>query len=158
MSYQRQGDIAWKRFLSGAIDYVVICVFFFAYVMTFGEPNAEGGKTVTGLPGVVPVVFWFCWLVLSESIFGTTLGHYINRLKVISIDGDKPTFSQSLRRRLCDPLEISWCFGLVAFILIKNTQLNQRLGDIWAKTIVVAKNYQLETTQFEFEQENVMSR
>jgi uncharacterized RDD family membrane protein YckC len=28
-------------------------------------------------------------------------------------------------------------FGLIAILTIKNTEKNQRLGDLWAKTVVV---------------------
>jgi uncharacterized RDD family membrane protein YckC len=139
------------RFPSGAIDYIIICAFSFGYIMLVGKSNSEGGKTVTGIPALVPILFWFCWLVLAEVFFGTTLGHYINGLKIISMEGGKPSFSQSLRRRLCDVIEISWCFGLIAFLIIKNTQLHQRLGDIWAKTLVVDKNFEIGSSDFEFE-------
>ena len=158
MNYKRPEDFSGKRFASGAIDYLIIFAFFFVYVLTFGEPNAEGGKTVTGLPALVPMVFWFCWLILPEIVWGTTLGHYINGLKIISTEGEKPSFSQAVRRRFCDAVEISWCFGLVAFILIKNTQHHQRLGDIWAKTLVVGRSYQHKTNDFEFEQEEPIRR
>src|SRR5690242_14885078 len=151
MSLNKVEDKSGMRFPSGAIDYIIICVFSFGYVMLFGKPNAEGGKTITGLPALVPMLFWFCWLVLAEVFFGTTLGHYINGLKIVSMEGGKPSFSQSLRRRLCDVIEISWCFGLIAFLIIKNTQFHQRLGDIWARTLVVDKNFQLDSPNFEFE-------
>ena len=144
-------DKSVMRFFSGAIDYVIICAFTFGYIMLFGKPNSEGGKSVTGLPALVPMLFWFCWLVLSEVFFGTTFGHHVNGLKVVSMEGEKPSFSQSLRRRLSDVIEITWCFGLVAFLIIKNSQFHQRLGDIWAKTLVVDKHFALNAPNFEFE-------
>lgn len=146
-------DLSGKRFASGAIDYLIIFAFSFLYILLFGEPNEEGGKTVSGWPALVPMVFWVCWLVLPEVIWGTTFGHVANGLKIISTTGEKPSFSQALKRRLCDAIEISWCFGLIAFILIKNTKLHQRLGDIWANTLVVNKDYQVQPDNFEFEQE-----
>lgn len=151
-------NLSGKRFAAGAIDYIIICGFSFAYIMLFGEPNGQGGKTITGLPALLPVVFWFCWLVLSETFFATTLGHSINGLKIISTEGQKLSFSQALRRRLCDIVEISWCFGLIAFILIKNTRQHQRLGDMWAGTLVVAKDHEVESGVFEFEQEHIIPR
>lgn len=151
MTANETADNAGKRFASGAIDYIIIFAFTFGYIMLFGEPNETGGKTVSGLPALVPVFFWFAWLILPEVIFGTTLGHSINGLKIISMEGEKPTFSQSLRRRLCDIIEITWCLGLIAFVLIKNTQFHQRLGDIWGHTLVVDKNYRPATAEFEFE-------
>ena len=57
--------------------------------MTFGEPNDNGGKTVSGLPALIPMVFWFAWLIIPESLWGTTLGHSLNGLKIVSFSGEK---------------------------------------------------------------------
>ena len=107
MSHNKPVDLSGKRFASAALDYLVIFTAFFLYVSTFGEPNAAGGKTVTGIAATVPFFIWFCWLVIPEVIFGTTPGHYINGLKIISMDGSKPRFTQAMRRRLCDAVEIT---------------------------------------------------
>ncbi len=146
-------DLSGKRFASGAIDYLVIFAFSILYILLFGEPNEEGGKTVSGWPAFVPVAFWLCWLVLPEVLWGTTAGHVANGLKIISATGERPSFPQALKRRLCDAIEITWCFGLIAFILIKNTKFHQRIGDIWAHTLVVDKDFQMQPDNFEFEQE-----
>src|SRR5215211_3702048 len=102
---------AGQRAGATAIDYILIFTFTFWYVLTFGEPNDSGGKTVQGLPALIPMIFWFLWLIVAESVFGTTLGHKLSGLKVVSMDGSKPTFGQVFKRRLCDAVEISWCFG-----------------------------------------------
>ena len=73
----------------------------------------------------------------------------------MTLEGEKPTFLQAIQRRICDAVEISWCFGLIAFILVKNTQYHQRLGDIWAKTFVIDKDATLERNDFEFEKYDV---
>jgi uncharacterized RDD family membrane protein YckC len=144
-----------KRTGATIIDYVIIFAFSFGFVMYFGEPNSEGGKTVSGIPALVPMIFWFAWLVVPETIWGTTLGHHLNGLKVVTFEGTKPNFGQALKRRICDALEIIWCFGFIAFVLVKNTQFNQRLGDIWSKTLVVDSKVNLERNQFDFEKSEV---
>jgi uncharacterized RDD family membrane protein YckC len=35
--------------------------------------------------------------------------------------------------------------------MIRNTQLHQRLGDLWAKTLVVDRHFELNVPDFEFE-------
>jgi uncharacterized RDD family membrane protein YckC len=142
---------ARKRVVATLIDYVVIGAFFMWFVMTFGEPNDEGGKTVSGTPALIPLAFWFVWLVLIEAFCGATLGHEIVGLKVVSVDGRKISFGQALKRRLCDPIEIGWCLGFIAFIVIKSTEYKQRLGDLWAKTLIVDKKQSLNGHEFEFE-------
>jgi len=140
-----------KRFVSTFIDYIIIGAFTFGFVYVFGKDNPEGGKIVTGTLALIPFVFWIMWLIVPETLWGTTLGHRINNLWIVSMDGSKPNIGQTIKRRFCDIIEIVWCFGIIAFILIRNTQYNQRLGDIWAKTLVIDKS-QITNDGFEFEQ------
>ena len=136
-----------NRILAGIVDYLIIYGFLFFYVFTFGEPNPEGGYSVNGLPALVPVLFWGIMTIGLEQLFGSTLGNGLVGLKPISIRKqfdaksfgnykEKPTFGQSLKRHLLDPVDMFF-FGFVGIITIKNTSLNQRVGDLWAKTIVV---------------------
>ncbi len=126
-----------KRFLAGLIDYTIIETFFYVYVYTVGSPNDEGGYSVTGILGLVPTVFWFSFTILLEIFYGATLGNSIVGLRPKSLtrNSGQLTFSQSLKRHLLDPLDM-FPFGLIGIITIKNTDKHQRLGDIWAKTIV----------------------
>ncbi len=144
-----------KRIGATIIDYGIIFIFFIAYVSVFGEPNDEGGHTVTGFPALVPIGFWFVYLIVLEYKWGSTLGHLIFQLTVTDLVYGRPSFSQIFKRRLCDIFDITMSFGIVAFILVKNTRYNQRLGDIWAKTLVIDKGVQLDSRQhFEFEDDN----
>jgi len=126
------------RILAGFIDYLIIFVFFFIYIYSFGEPNNEGGYTVNGLPALVPVLFWGIMTVGFEQFFGVTIGNSLAGLKPISINemNRKLTFGQSLKRHLLDPIDM-FLFGLIGIVTIKNTDKNQRVGDIWAKTTVI---------------------
>lgn len=126
-----------KRFIAGLIDYLLVYGFFFAFVYAFGEPNNEGGYSVTGILSLIPFVFWFLIIVLTEVFLGATLGNALVGLKPQSLtkSNGELSLSQSIKRHLLDPIDM-FPFGLVAIITIKNTDRNQRLGDIWAKTIV----------------------
>jgi uncharacterized RDD family membrane protein YckC len=127
-----------KRFLAGLIDYTIICTFFYVFVYTLGEPDNEGGYSVTGFLALVPVLFWFIFTVLLEVFYGATLGNSIIGLqpKSLTRNNGELSFSQSLKRHLLDPIDM-FPFGFIGIITIKNTDKKQRLGDIWAKTIVV---------------------
>ena len=96
------------------------------------------------LTALVPVLFWFAFTVLLELLFDATLGNSIMGLKPKSLikNNGELSFSQSLKRHLLDPIDM-FPFGLIGIMTIKNTDRNQRLGDIWAKTIVIDnKDYQ----------------
>ena len=134
------------RIVAGIVDYIIIFGFFIFYVTTFGVENGEGEYSVNGLPAFVPVLFWGIMTVGFEQWFGATLGNLLVGLKPISIQEsadnlnfseiNKLTFGQSLKRHLLDPIDMFF-FGLIGIITIKNTDRNQRLGDIWANTIVI---------------------
>ncbi|WP_435263824.1 RDD family protein [Tenacibaculum sp. nBUS_03] len=139
-----------NRIGAGIVDYLIICTFFIIYVYKFGKPNNEGGYTVNGLPALVPVLFWGIMTVGIEQWFGATLGNSLVGLKPVSIrksidnstfsgTEEKLTFGQSLKRHLLDPIDMFF-FGLIGIVTIKNTDRNQRLGDIWGNTIVVKKS------------------
>ena len=134
MPHKSVGD----RFVAGLIDYIIILSFLIYFVYTVGKPTDDGGYEVNGLPAFIPILFWFIMTVVLEQLLGATLGNIVIGIKPVSIENAniKPTFSQSLKRHLLDPIDMFF-FGLIGYILIKNTQYNQRVGDIWAKTIVV---------------------
>lgn len=104
--------------------------------MYFGEPDGEGGYSVKGLLALVVPIAWFLYFVVIEKINGATLGHQAFNLSVKTENRKSITLSQSLKRHLLDPIDI-FMFGIPARIAIKNSDKNQRLGDMWAKTIVI---------------------
>ncbi|WP_299607248.1 RDD family protein [uncultured Aquimarina sp.] len=127
-----------SRILAGFIDYLIIYIFFFAYVYTYGEPDPDGGYSVNGLPALIPILFWGLMTIGLEQLFGATIGNSIVGLKPISINGISKnlSFGQSALRHLFDPIDMFF-FGLVGILTIQNSEKNQRVGDIVAKTIVV---------------------
>ncbi len=125
-----------RRIIATIIDYSIFFLVFYTFVMSFGEPNNEGGKTVTGHLALIPELYWFIYFVVVESEAGSTLGHYLLNLKVVNLDGTSIGFLQAFKRRVLDFIDILY-FGIPAFIAVKNSQNNQRIGDMWAKTIVV---------------------
>jgi len=125
-----------NRFLASLIDYIIIGCFFMVFVYKYGEPNEDGGYSIHGLITFVPLGFWFIYLIVIESLLNASIGHFLLGLKVVKTDNSRIDFVDSIKRHMADFIDFFF-FGIVAMILIKNTNLNQRLGDIWAKTIVI---------------------
>ena len=140
-----------KRVAATLIDYTIMYAFTFWYILTFGEPNPEGGKTINGLPALAPMLLWLVYFIIIEKYAGATLGHMLVGLKVVSVDGTAPSLGQIIKRRLCDAIEISWCLGFIAFLIVKNSPQHQRLGDILAKTMVIGGKEEIGMPQFDFE-------
>ena len=125
-----------KRIVATLIDYTIFSIPIYLYMMYFGTDNNEGSRTINGIM-VLPIpVFWLIYFVLSETFYGATLCHHGLNLKVMTIDKKEINFTQAFKRRLLDVIDI-FIYGIPALIAIKNSEKHQRLGDMWAKTIVV---------------------
>ena len=135
MTFKTQPKLL-RRSLAAIIDYGIFIAFFVWFVSTYGDPNEEGGYSIHGLKGAWIEIFWLCYFPILESLTGQTLGKKILGLKVVAISGREISFWQALKRHLLDIFDF-FCFGIIAFIAIKNTPAHQRLGDLWAKTIVI---------------------
>lgn len=127
-----------QRIVAGIIDYAIILSVTFALITYFGEPNGKGGQHLTGFSALLPTLFWFILTVLMEQLTGATIGNGIMGIKPVHEKGvnNKPDFFQSLKRHLLDPVDMTF-FGIPGIISIKNTPKKQRLGDLWAKTVVI---------------------
>lgn len=127
-----------KRILAGIIDYGIIFCYMFMVMYFYGTPDDVGGYTVNGLPALSIFLFWGFITIGVEQIWGATVGNYLNHLKPVSLDkmNENISFTQSLKRHSLDVIDLSF-FGLIGILLISRTDNHQRLGDLWANTIVV---------------------
>jgi uncharacterized RDD family membrane protein YckC len=129
----------WKRILAGFIDYLIIFVFTYAYIIAFGKRNVVTGEFEVHNLMILPIiVFWSIMTIGIEQWFDATFGNQIVGLKPLSINGIdyKLSLGQSTKRHLLDIIDLSF-FGLIGIVLINKTEKNQRLGDIWAETVVI---------------------
>jgi uncharacterized RDD family membrane protein YckC len=114
------------------------------YIAAFGDNNDEGGKTVTGwFVWPIPIV-WFLYFVVVETYNGATPGHDICKLIVVKADAGKISLGDAFKRRIVDFIDIFF-YGIPALICICNTPKYQRLGDLFAGTVVVKKSDITET-------------
>ena len=130
-----------RRFCAGLIDYFIIYGIAFFLIFLLGKPDVDGTYHLNGWPALVPILFWLIFTVGFEVFLGGTLGNSIVSLKVLPVNRLQRnlTFGESLKRHLMDPIDM-FLFGLVAIIVIGNTEKRQRLGDMWGKTVVVRTN------------------
>ena len=126
-----------KRILATIIDYLIIFLITYAYIEIFGEINSEGVKAVYNLSALPIIIVWFLYIVVIEAIYGATLAHQAFNLKVLTSKGHEIDFGNVLKRRLLDPIDLIFLFGLPAFIFVSTTERHQRLGDLWADTVIV---------------------
>lgn len=126
-----------RRAVATVIDYGLYFMFFIWLVVTHGTPNNEGGYTLSNDPkGWWIFIVWIVYFPVVESVRGQTLGKLLVGLRVVARNGQPISIGQAFKRHLVDMIDLSF-FGIVALITIKNTPDHQRVGDLWAGTIVI---------------------
>ena len=114
-----------RRMVAGLIDYGIICTLYLIF------------DSLGAIYLILAFLSWALLTVGTEQKFGSTLGNRIVGLKPLSVvDFQKPTFLQSLKRHLLDPIDL-FALGFATILIISFSKKKQRLGDMWAKTIVV---------------------
>jgi uncharacterized RDD family membrane protein YckC len=97
-----------------------------------------------------PVLFYH---LLSEVLMeGESIGKRVMGLHVISLDGNKPTFSQYLLRWFLRSIDFSFTSYVGGLICSAVTKNSQRIGDLAAGTTVVSNKlpYSINNTIFKF--------
>src|SRR5690606_30336268 len=134
---QNYNPLLLKRITATFIDIVLFFSLYF-YFNSADETVIAGANTYQ-VKFLISVVFWFIYFPFLEWEYSATLGHKIMGLKVVSQDGNALTLKQVFKRRLADVIDLYTMFGFIAFAVAFYSQQNQRLGDLWAKTLVVKK-------------------
>ncbi|MCK0132299.1 RDD family protein [Flavobacteriaceae bacterium F08102] len=93
--------------------------------------------TLLGLP-----VFLYS-LLFEVLCNGQTPGKMANQIRVVKLDGSKPTFSNYLLRWLLRFIDIDLAGGSVAILTILLNGKGQRLGDIAGETTVISERKEL---------------
>lgn len=129
-----------KRALAVAIDYGLFSFAYALILMQFGTQSThESGRLIIELDGwrnILPVAIWILTFPVMESFEGKTIGKKLLKLKVVKLNGSPYSAVDSFKRRICDWIDFTF-LGLPALIISSNTRLRQRLGDMWAGTVVV---------------------
>jgi uncharacterized RDD family membrane protein YckC len=129
-----------KRIIAALIDYFLFSMAFAMVLLAFGhEVKMDDGRPGIELIGwlkSLPVILWIITFPVMESFEGKTVGKKLMKLQVMKLNGSHFSLLDSMKRRVCDWVEFA-LFGLPAFIIANNTSLRQRLGDLWAGTVVV---------------------
>jgi len=104
-----------------------------------------GGDPVSNYPPTKILLWWglacgghTLYMLVMELLTRRTVGKVLSGVRVLSETGARPTLWQTLARNALRPLELMpqfWVLGLL-ILLSRN---RQRLGDIFARTVVVRK-------------------
>ncbi|RVU01924.1 RDD family protein [Mucilaginibacter limnophilus] len=125
------------RILARLIDYGLFFVLWIATVFVIASANVSAPNLDTILLITLAAVFGFYDLVCEIFFNGQSIGKRIMKIRVMSLDGARPTISQYLIRwvfRIVDFGITLQLGGLISGLLTKNVQ---RIGDVVAGTTLI---------------------
>jgi uncharacterized RDD family membrane protein YckC len=139
----------WIRAAARAIDIVYgIMLGFFAGVIAgialvilartgWIAPGWQYRVKGLNIPGFgLSMLGGFLYQSLTEGIYGASVGKLVCQLRVVTEEGQPITMKRALLRSLAYYFDALF-FGIVAYMSMKESPLNQRYGDKWAHTIVI---------------------
>lgn len=130
-----------KRIKARAIDY---SLFMGIYLICIGLfiSAIKTGTTANPWNLGIAIIIWLALCVFYDlvcEIFfnGQSIGKRISKIKVISLNGERPTVSQYILRWLFRIIDFGLTFGTAAVVFVTVSEKRQRIGDIIAGTTVV---------------------
>lgn len=138
------------RILARLIDYVIaIAAFvFIGLVFTFAGRAMMDGLDIALFVITVAVAFVFYDLICELTMNGQSVGKRLMKIRVISLDGSRPSLGQYLMRwvmRIVDFTLTSW---LCATIAVAVSEKKQRIGDMVANTTLIKTQPKTQPTDF----------
>jgi len=123
-----------ERILARIID-VAIFIPFLILLMFLASSLSETGSVIYLI--VLVIIFTFYDLFCEVFFNGQSFGKKVMKIRVISLDGARPKFSQYLLRWLFRLIDFSLTASICALITAAVTKNGQRVGDLVAGTALI---------------------
>lgn len=146
----------FERILAYFVDFIVLGIYWVVLGMISsyadgGGPSQSSGDSMWVMYVIVLLPVMLYHLTMEILWNGYTVGKWLIGIRVVKLDGTRPSVSNYLIRWLIRLFEITLTSGVVAFFTLLLNTKGQRLGDIAAKTCVikVGKRTRIDDTVFE---------
>lgn len=136
-----------ERFLARVVDigvflgvfYIIYFIVIFFFLSTLQSILTGGAFPVFLIVLLVIyfILYTFYDLVCEIYYNGQTLGKYAIKIKVVSLNGSRPTIGQFFIRWVFRLLDFTLSFNIAALISVAVSEKKQRIGDIVAGTAVI---------------------
>jgi uncharacterized RDD family membrane protein YckC len=123
-----------ERVLARLIDFAILIPLLIAFAVV-SSILSETGDLIFAC--ILLGIYTFYDLVCEVFFNGQSIGKRVMKIRVISLDGSRPSFSQYLLRWLFRIVDFSLTFQLCGLITAFSTKNCQRVGDIVAGTALV---------------------
>jgi uncharacterized RDD family membrane protein YckC len=127
-----------ERILARLIDYAVFIVILIAGFIFAGViGKIDSNVAIIVLIAIYATLYVFYDLACETLMNGQSIGKRIMKIKVISLDGGRPSFSQYLLRWLFRIVDFTLTSGICALITVAVSDKSQRVGDMVAGTSLI---------------------
>jgi uncharacterized RDD family membrane protein YckC len=134
------------------IFYILYYIFllFFVTVIQDWEHGSGFPKALIVILIIYSIIYIFYDLVAEVFFKGQSVGKYALKIKVVSLDGARPSISQYLMRWVFRLVDFGITFGIGALMTVALSEKKQRIGDIVAGTTLIKtkKGTQIEELYF----------
>ncbi|MCC7302294.1 MAG: RDD family protein [Bacteroidia bacterium] len=113
----------------------LLTILFTLAIPTLGQTGSEVG--LYSLIILLILIFFFYTPAMELFNNGQSLGKMAFKIKVVRLDGGELTSTDILTRWMFRMLDIYFCAGSVAAMLVSSTEKGQRLGDLMGNTTVI---------------------
>ncbi len=121
------------------IDALVIIAYYILIIVILSALDLETSFDLSIMWVLMGLPVFFYSLLFETFMNGQTPGKYVNKIRVVKIDGSKPTFGSYLLRWVMRIIDISVSTGSIALLTILLNGKGQRLGDMAAGTTVISE-------------------
>ena len=95
------------------------------------NPSLYNGLGVSNTNMTQNIIVYFSYYLVLESLFSLTTGKFFNKVRVVTIEKEKPTFGQVLLRSIMRLIP----FGFIIFYTPHNRALHDLLSNTWVGRI-----------------------
>jgi len=127
-----------QRLLAGIIDAIPVIGTLVLAAWKSGQWESSDPQAIVDAikyPYSIAIAVYVLHTLVSEWLWGWTIGKRLCGLRVVMVDGTAPTFRAAVVRNLLRVVDVALVFPPMLVII---TPLRQRVGDLAADTIVVS--------------------
>ncbi len=143
VSIQQNAASAAVRIGSYLLDLLILILYFVLCVWLLESLGLNTGFDAWVTYLIISLPMFFYHLAFEVLMNGQSPGKRLNKIRVVKLDGSKPTFGNYLLRWIIAILEINIFYGSVALLTILLNGKGQRLGDLAAGTTVITERKKL---------------
>lgn len=129
----------YNRIGAFLLDMLIIAGYYILIMLVLKALDYKPTGNIYAFYALLSLPVFFYSLLFETLMNGQTPGKYVSKIRVVKIDGSKPTFGNFLIRWVLRIIDISLASGSIAILTILLNGKGQRLGDLAAGTTIISE-------------------